>query len=157
MTPYMSNILWGFLKDQGCFLSYHIVWSDGCSGQFKSSRAWYFVARYPSQTRSPVLPHGCQMPWNYFATGHGKWEVDGAGALFKREVRKEQIKLDATKLQNTTEVVAFFKVETLKKFLAGQPKAGRQIRKHLWEIKIGAIDQSRLQICSIVRGSRGMH
>jgi hypothetical protein len=91
-------LLWEFLKGQGCFPSHHIVWSDGCSSQFKSSRAWYFVARYPSQTRSPVLPHGCQMTWNYYATGHGKGEVDGAGALFKREVHKEQIKPNATKL-----------------------------------------------------------
>jgi hypothetical protein len=37
---------WEFLKEQGSFPAHHIVWSDGCSGQFKSSRAWYFVARY---------------------------------------------------------------------------------------------------------------
>jgi hypothetical protein len=36
---------WDFLTVQGCFPAHHTVWSDGCSGQFKSSRAWYFVAR----------------------------------------------------------------------------------------------------------------
>ncbi len=31
------------------------------------------------------------MNWNYFANGHGKGEVDGVGALLKREIWKEQI------------------------------------------------------------------
>jgi hypothetical protein len=30
------------------------------------------------------------MVWSFFATGHGKGEVDGAGDLLKREVRKEK-------------------------------------------------------------------
>jgi hypothetical protein len=29
------------------------------------------------------------MIWNYFSNGHGKGEVDGAGALLKRETQKE--------------------------------------------------------------------
>jgi hypothetical protein len=41
------------------------------------------------------LPFGCQMIWNYFSTGHGKGEVDGASALLKREIRKKQIKPNA--------------------------------------------------------------
>ncbi len=35
---------WDFLQVRGCFPSLHMVWSDGCSGQFKSTRAWYFVS-----------------------------------------------------------------------------------------------------------------
>jgi hypothetical protein len=31
------------------------------------------------------------MLWNYFVIGHGKGEVDGVGALLKRELRKEKI------------------------------------------------------------------
>jgi hypothetical protein len=34
------------------------------------------------------------MIWNYFSTGHGKGEVDGVRALWKREIQKEQIKLN---------------------------------------------------------------
>jgi hypothetical protein len=41
---------------------------------------------------SEQLPLGCQIVWNYFAMGHGKGEVDGAGVLLKRELRKEQLK-----------------------------------------------------------------
>jgi hypothetical protein len=32
------------------------------------------------------LPSGCKMVWNYFATNHGKGEIDGVGALLKREI-----------------------------------------------------------------------
>jgi hypothetical protein len=35
------------------------------------------------------------MIWNYFSTSRGKGEVDGAGALWKREIQKEKIKPNA--------------------------------------------------------------
>lgn len=40
----------GFLKSQRCFPEHHVVWSNGCSAQFKCVRAWYYVARYPRLT-----------------------------------------------------------------------------------------------------------
>jgi hypothetical protein len=83
---------WEFLRERGILPEHHIVWSDGCSGQFKSTRAWYFISRYPNLTTSATLSSGCQMSWNYFGSGHGKGEVDGAGALLKRQIRTEQIK-----------------------------------------------------------------
>jgi hypothetical protein len=55
------------------------------------------------------LPFGCQMVWNYFASGHGKGEVDKVGALLKREIRKEQIKPNACKLQCASNVVKYLK------------------------------------------------
>jgi hypothetical protein len=102
------------------------------------------------------LCNGCQMTWNFFATGHGKGKVDGAGALFKREVRKEQIKPDGLKLQNTAEVTAFLKAET-NKFHARNPSTRQHIRKHFWDIEVGAIDRTRLFSCATVAGSRGIH
>jgi hypothetical protein len=35
------------------------------------------------------------MCWNYFASGHGKGEVDGAGTFLKCKIHKEQIKSQA--------------------------------------------------------------
>jgi hypothetical protein len=35
------------------------------------------------------LLDGCEMVWNFFATSHGKGEIDGARVLLKREVGKE--------------------------------------------------------------------
>jgi hypothetical protein len=44
------------------------------------------------------LLNGCEMIWNFFTTSHGKGELDGARALLKREIKKEQIKLQGKKL-----------------------------------------------------------
>ncbi len=74
------------LKEQGCSPKYHFVWSNRCSGQFKSTRIWYFVFQYLSLTTSNDFPTGCKRTWNFSAMGHGKWEVDGARVLLKRKV-----------------------------------------------------------------------
>jgi hypothetical protein len=51
-------------------------------------------------TISEQLPSGCQIVWNYFATRHGRGEVDGASVLLKKELCKEQQKLQGLKIQN---------------------------------------------------------
>ncbi len=71
-------LFWEHMKQLGYFPFQHIVWSDGCSSQFKSSRAWFFVAQYPSLTSCVALPSSCSLTWNYFASGDGKGEVDGS-------------------------------------------------------------------------------
>jgi hypothetical protein len=48
------------------------------------------------------------MCWNFFASSHGKGEVDNASVLLKREVHKEQIKPHVVKLQNAHNVVIFY-------------------------------------------------
>ncbi len=47
-----------------------------------------FISQCPSLIFHD-LPIGCEMAWNFFAIGHGKWEVDGVEKLLKREVWKE--------------------------------------------------------------------
>lgn len=37
---------WQWLQSHGCRPDTHIVFSDGCSAQFKGARSLYFVARY---------------------------------------------------------------------------------------------------------------
>jgi hypothetical protein len=44
------------------------------------------------------LPIGCEIVCNFFAIGHGKWEVDGVEKSLKREVWKEHIKSQGQKL-----------------------------------------------------------
>jgi hypothetical protein len=39
------------------------------------------------------LPSGCQMIWNYFSTSHGKGEMDGVGAIWKRDIQKNKLSL----------------------------------------------------------------
>lgn len=147
---------WGYLKSEGFEPANHIVWSDGCSGQFKSARAWYFISRFPSLTVSAKLPEGCQMCWNYFASGHGKGEVDGAGALLKRKLYKEQIKPNARQLQSASQVVRFLQEES-NKYYAGRPGERRRITKFFWEIKEGDIRRVDRLEAETNLGSRGMH
>jgi hypothetical protein len=104
-VQHCSIMHWKFLSDQGCIPTNHIVWSDGCYGQFKSSRSWCFLSRYPSLTTPESCPYGCQMIWNFFMIRHRKGEMDGFGTLLKREIKKEQIKPLGQKLQNAREVV----------------------------------------------------
>ena len=80
---------WEHMKDRGFVPRNHIVWSDGCSGQFKPTHAWYFISQYLNLTSFDMMRDGCHMSWNYFASGQGKGEVDGAGALLKQEIRNE--------------------------------------------------------------------
>lgn len=60
---------WQHLANSGVTPKQHWVFSDGCSAQFKCSRAMFFVARYPS------LTNGCKMLWQYFGSGHGKGKL----------------------------------------------------------------------------------
>lgn len=148
---------WDFMKAQGFVPRNHTVWSDGCSGQFKSARAWYFISRYPSLTVTDgVLPEGCQMLWNYFASGHGKGEVDGAGALCKREVRKEQLKPNGRCIQNAEQMVRFLKEESSKHH-HGPPSSRKCTNKYFWEIKEGSICRVRDMQCETVSHSRQQH
>jgi hypothetical protein len=75
--------LWEHMKQLGCFPLQHIVWLNGCFGQFKSLRTWFFVGWYPSLIFCGTLPLSCQLTWNYFASSHGKGEVDGARTIYK--------------------------------------------------------------------------
>ena len=44
--------------------------------------------------------------WNYFETGHGKGEHDGAGACVKTSIRREELKLSTiSTIQNAQSIV----------------------------------------------------
>ena len=47
--------------------------------------------------------------WNFFETGHGKGEHDGAGACIKRVLRRYQMNHFARRLANAEEVVQWCK------------------------------------------------
>lgn len=146
---------WDFLQARGCSPSLHMVQSDGCSSQVKSTKAWYFVSQYPNLTITPHLLGGCQMEWNFFAIGHGKREVDGVGALLKCEIRKEQIKHARQKIQNDVEVVAYIKVESNNYHVFS--KVRHHINEYFHEVKVGDVDRSKPFECEIVHGSQSVH
>jgi hypothetical protein len=67
--------------------------------------------------------------------------VDGAGALLKKEFRKEQIKPNVRQLQNAYLVVVFFKEEAMRQH-ATHPDVKRIIHKYFWEVKATDVDRS---------------
>ena len=70
----------------------HIVWSNGCMAQFKSSKPWYFVSCFPNMTS------GCKMLWNFFGSGHGKGSHDGTRTVVKSFICREELNLDRRRL-----------------------------------------------------------
>ena len=76
-----------WLKQKGHHFQHHWVWSNGAASQFKARRPFYSVARYYQLT-------GLQMTHNFSASGHGKREHDGAGAVIKRTLTHEELKPD---------------------------------------------------------------
>ena len=70
---------------------HHFIWSDGCDGHFKKSCVfqWLFLLHIKYK-----VPH----VWNYFETGHGKGEHDGAGACIKTSLQREEMKFTGAHL-----------------------------------------------------------
>jgi hypothetical protein len=99
---------------------------------------------------------GCQFIWNYFASGHGKGEVDGAGALLKRELRKEQMKPDGMQIHNSLEAVTYLRAQAAK-LHAAHPNARRTTHKYFWEVKKDDVKRDNAFDCQTVKGSRRAH
>ena len=53
-------------------------------GQFKSAKAFNWLAMQHARTNVRFL-------WNFFESGHGKGEHDGAGACIKRVLRQHEL------------------------------------------------------------------
>ena len=81
-------------------MEHHWVWSDGAASQFKAHRPYYFVVRYYQMTR-------LHMMHSFSASGHGKGEHDGAGAVIMKTLTHEELKLDGWPLKCTANVVSF--------------------------------------------------
>jgi hypothetical protein len=82
----------------------HWIWSDRCSGQFKSRIPWFFVARYPEITGAQ-----CNCMWSFFGLGHGKGPHDGAGAVLKHYIRTAQLDVNGPKLQSAANIISFLR------------------------------------------------
>jgi hypothetical protein len=148
---------WRYLNANRMFPARHVVWSDGCSAQFKGGRSWFHVGRYPSLTVVPELPEGCTMEWNYWGTGHGKGPHDGAGACLKQLLRKEQLKTNGHKLQCAKDVVEFLN-SSLAPSTTWEGLAKKDIHRVFREIGENEVDRvKRVYNCKTIAGSRAMH
>jgi hypothetical protein len=148
---FLKHLEW--LKEKGVTVQKRQDWSDGCSGQFKSAHAWYFVARFEGLT-------GVPMSSNFFASGHGKGEHDGAGAVVKSGLRKHQLLEDGSPLSNAAEVVELCRASLSGAALSsyeGRTAARAETTRTFWlvtEEELATVEKLR---CKTIPGSRSMH
>lgn len=78
-----------------------VVFSDGCSSQFKN--------RYSlSMVLFSKQDYNLDMEWNFFCTSHGKSSADGIGAVVKRGVY-QRVLLDECSVYSAEEFVEYCK------------------------------------------------
>jgi hypothetical protein len=130
---------------------HHVVWSDGCAGQFKGARAFYFIARYPG------LTNGCTLSWNYFGTGHGKAEWDGAGAVVNSALRQSQLHDNWRRMQNAHDAVSFLNEKMGGAVDTNFQKTGiKEANRFFWEIPKDCMRERSFD-CETVKGSQSLH
>ena len=134
----------------------HIVFSDGCSSQFKCAKNLYFVAKYPSLTRTSDLPLGCTMQWNWFGSGHGKGRWDGAGVHVKQALRAEQVKPQGLKLHCASFVVQFLRTHITREYV-GYRGAKKAVSRHFYDITEVAVNLMSSLNARTVVGTRSFH
>lgn len=94
---------------------------------------------------------GVELMWNFFASGHGKGEHDGAGAVIKRALTHEQLKPNGWQLKCAKDVVDF-----LNHKFNEEPNDDRPNRI-FWEIQLGTVPRDKAWDCKRVKGSRSLH
>ena len=83
-------------------------------------------------------------------------EHDGAGAVVKRELTHEQLKIDGAILREAADVVNFLAttMSTAASTTYEQStKAGPDIKRKFWLVEIGDVDRSNASDCETVKGS----
>ena len=88
------------------------------------------------------------MLWNFFCSGHGKGEHDGASAVIKRLLIEEQQKTDGVPLKCAADVVAFLRLK-----YSSSKREGRVFR----EIKEGEVDHNIRWDCESIHQSLLIH
>lgn len=97
------------------------------------------------------------MNWNFFGTGHGKGEWDGAGAVVKRALRQSQLHDTWRRMQNALDTVCFFKATMSGEVDTNFQKTGiKEARRHFWEIPKDCM-RERSYDCETVKGSQALH
>lgn len=96
------------------------------------------------------------MVWSFFGSGHGKGVHDGAGAVLKQEIRKQQLNMDSPRMQNAADVVAFCKKKQTEEH-AAYPNVRREVIRFFHLVKTEEVDRRSSWDCKRIPGSRSMH
>jgi hypothetical protein len=144
------QLYWDSVVESGFIPRNHWIWSDGCSGQFKSHVPWFFVARY-----SEVIG-GCNCMWSFIGSGHGKGPHDGAGAVLKQYIQTAQLDVNGPKLQYTADIVRFLR-EKLSHRPATSYTERRPVSRTFWHIEQSDVDREHEFDCEAIARCREMH
>ena len=114
MTTHMTHIMYNIVfilftvhwKTHGIVMNGNWIWSDGCEGKFKSSWSVFWLCLLH---RKKNIKHHC----NFFETGHGKGEHDGAGTCVKWELRRHQMNHYADRFVCANQFVQWFHVNLI--------------------------------------------
>lgn len=96
------------------------------------------------------------MDWHYWGSGHGKGPHDGAGACLKSGLRKEQLRVDSTRLHNAEDVVHFLR-SSMNQPHAAYPGARRDVKRSFLLIGKTEVCRKVSMGCKTVSGSRSIH
>ena len=156
-VQYCFSLHQNFLMQQGFPLPMeHVVFSNGCSSQFKCVKNLYFMARYPSLTCTSDLPLGCTMQWNWFGSEHGKGRWDGGGAHVKQALRAEQVKPQGLKLHCASNVVQFLRSHMMREY-ASYRGAKRAMSRHFYDVTEIAVNLMPSLNAQMLDGTRSFH
>ena len=114
------------------------------------------MAKYPSLTCFVGLLHGCDLVWNFLASRHYKGEVDSAGALCKPKIQSKQMKLNAQRLKDAIDIVAFLRLQSHKNH-AAYSNARKVVNKHFWLVGASDVMCSCVPNVSTIPGNQSMH
>jgi hypothetical protein len=100
---------------------------------------------------------GCKMLWNFFGSGHGKGPHDGAGAVVKSFICREQLNPDGRRLQCAKDVV-----DLLTEKLSSRPESSysgkrKSLKRIFWHISEDAVDRTSMHACDVIPGCREYH
>lgn len=97
------------------------------------------------------------MSWNFFGSGHGKGEHDGAGAVIKRSLTQYQLQPDCPKLDCAADVVALLRQTLSDGATATYASQARYVSRVFWEIELGDVEREKNWDVKAVKNTRSMH
>ncbi len=93
----------------------------------------------------------------FSASGHGKGEHDGAGAVVKRTLTHEQLKPDGAILKCATDVVSYCRANLSEGAEACYSSKQRDCDRVFWEVKLGDVNREVKWNCEPIPKSRSVH
>ena len=118
----------------------HLIWSDGCAGQFKNARVFLWLCSLRIKYKVPHI-------WNYFETGHGKGENYGVGACIKISLQREEMKFIGACLWDAAYIMKW-----CASFMGEQETRKHLARRIFWEVT--NVDRSQTHWVNTVHGTQ---